>query len=263
MLYESINVPLWNELRHVQNMRILDVGCGTAALGELLSENGNYVEGITHSQSEAEISKKRIDKVHVLNLDKLDSMEFAIDGRFDIILFADVLEHLLAPEATLGFFAQFLSENGKVYVSLPNVACFYVRLGLLFGRFDMSSAGGILDETHLHFYTRKSARLLLRKSGFEIIRARYVPAMSVWAYQFIKKPQASTPQKMADSGLFKFYERWVYPVESLVARCWPGLLANQFVFTISPTKPVSATGTELESTTVSNLESAQPARLMS
>ena len=234
MIYENINIPLWNALKHASDERILDIGCGTGALGELLKSQKNHVEGITYSHEEARIASTRLDQVHVLDLNQLPDGIETLHGSFDVLILGDVLEHLLAPVETLKTLLALLSHNGTVYVSLPNVACFYVRLGLLAGRFNMSPYGGILDETHLHFYTLASAKRMLSQAGLSIECTYYMPAMSVWAYQFVRKPNKGGAAPKKDNQLLEFYTRYVFPVESLVAACWPGMLANQFVFACSP-----------------------------
>ncbi len=234
MIYESVNIPLWRALKASRGLSFLDVGCGTGALGELLTQNGNAVHGITYSNDEAAIAKARIASVRVMDLNDLKTVE-RIEGAYDALLFADVLEHLLDPGATLKALLPRLKPNGRVYVSLPNIACFYTRIGLLFGRFNMSKTGGILDETHLHFYTLKTAREFLSSAGLKIEREDFVPAPSVWTYQtFFKKNAVESapkaPEKMAARGSFQFYEKRVYPVEHFFTSVWRSLFANQFVF---------------------------------
>lgn len=237
MIYESVNIPLWRALKSMSGKSVLDIGCGTGALGELLEKNGNRVTGITYSAEEATIAKDRISAVHVLDLNRHSEVDKAISETYDVLLFADVLEHLLDPAATLGVFLRKLAPGGQVYVSLPNIACFYTRFGLLFGRFNMSKTGGILDETHLHFYTLRTAREMLTDAGLSIEKTDFVPAPSVWAYQtFLKKPAPNgngatqPPQKMADRGSFQFYEKYIYPIEHGCVWLWRTMFANQFVF---------------------------------
>lgn len=233
MLYESINIPLWRALKDMRGQRILDAGCGTGALGALLQKNGNRVEGITCSDGEARIAAGRLARAHVLDLNDTGRVAAALEGTFDVLLFADVLEHLLDPQKSLRALLGKLAPGGKVCVSLPNVACFYVRLGLLFGRFNYSPAGGVLDETHLHFYTLKTARALLRDAGLKINAMNCVPAPSVWFYQtFAKSAPAdgAEPRPMSENRAFQLYARWIYPVERCGVFLWRGLLANQFVF---------------------------------
>ena len=115
------------------------------------------------------------------------------------------------------------------------MACFYVRLGLLAGRFDPAPSGGILDETHLHFYTRRTAEQLLERAGLRVVRTDWVPAPSVWAYQAFaarrgRSNGAVPPRARDDDALFLWYERYVYPVEHALTGLWPTLFANQLIF---------------------------------
>jgi len=91
--------------------------------------------------------------------------------QFDYILIGDVLEHLENPGSILSLLNKFLKINGRLVMSLPNVAHYSMRFGLLFGDWDMAETG-ILDKTHLHFYTLKSAKELLKNSGWKIVDFR-------------------------------------------------------------------------------------------
>jgi SAM-dependent methyltransferase len=93
------------------------------------------------------------------------------DRKFDLILLQDVLEHLRAPGELLRECLGLLKANGRILVSLPNVANISVRLALLCGRFEYARRG-ILDETHVRFYTARSARRLLEEAGYEIVERR-------------------------------------------------------------------------------------------
>ena len=81
MIYESVNIPLWRALKGRSGLAFLDVGCGSGALGELLTQNGNTVDGITYSNAEAAIAKDRIASVRVLNLNDLDAV-----SRVDVLI---------------------------------------------------------------------------------------------------------------------------------------------------------------------------------
>ncbi len=240
MIYESVNIPLWRALKPLRGQRVLDVGCGTGALGELLEKNGNHVTGITFSPAEAQIASARLSEVQVQDLNSQAGIEAAVRGTYPVMIFADVLEHLHDPSGTLALLLRKLEPGGRVYVSLPNIACFYVRLRLLFGQFTMSQTGGILDDTHLHFYTLRTARELIRGAGLQIEKVDFVPAPSVWLYQILAPRgrrdafpafAGGRPPRMAERGLFRFYARYLYPLEHAAVRLWRTLLANQFVFT--------------------------------
>ncbi|MBV9742465.1 MAG: class I SAM-dependent methyltransferase, partial [Acidobacteriia bacterium] len=92
-------------------------------------------------------------------------------GPFDFVLMLDVLEHLRRPERILSQAARALKDNGRIVVSVPNVANITVRLMLLFGRFNYKERG-ILDRTHLRFYTHKTASRLVEDSGYEIVEKK-------------------------------------------------------------------------------------------
>jgi hypothetical protein len=83
----------------------------------------------------------------------------------------DVLEHLRSPDRILTECHTLLDSNGQLIVSLPNIANITIRVMLLFGRFNCTERG-ILDRTHLRFFTRKTARRFLRENGYEIVQER-------------------------------------------------------------------------------------------
>jgi glycosyltransferase involved in cell wall biosynthesis len=89
--------------------------------------------------------------------------------RFDSVLLLDVLEHVPDPQRVLAEVRRVLRPGGRLFVSLPNVANFTVRLSLLFGRFEYGDRG-IMDRTHLRFFTRQSALRMMRAAGFQVVR---------------------------------------------------------------------------------------------
>src|SRR5262249_6372347 len=96
----------------------------------------------------------------------------ALGGRkFDVVLLQDVLEHLHCPQQVLEECHSLLKPRGRVVVTVPNVANVTVRLSLLLGRVEYTPRG-ILDNTHVRFYTRKSARRLLEANGYEVVEQK-------------------------------------------------------------------------------------------
>ncbi len=146
--------------------RVLDIGCGEAFLAARLQRAGNQVSGV-----DALPSAKHQDEIDAYRQANLDEGLPNLAGPFDRILLLDVLEHLRSPETLLGACAPLLCSKGRLVVSLPNVANISVRLMLLLGSFTYTDRG-ILDRTHLHFYTRATARKLLEQNGFEVLRHR-------------------------------------------------------------------------------------------
>jgi 2-polyprenyl-3-methyl-5-hydroxy-6-metoxy-1,4-benzoquinol methylase/uncharacterized coiled-coil protein SlyX len=150
------------------NSRVLEFGCATGYMSEVLaSRRGCSVVGIEVVPAAAEIARHRCEKVVVGDAETLDLREALGGDRFDAILFADVLEHLRDPAALLKRVQPFLAEGGSVIASIPNVAHGSVRLALLGGEFRYRELG-LLDNTHLRFFTRESIQDLFEESGYLI-----------------------------------------------------------------------------------------------
>jgi len=147
--------------------RVLDVGCASGYLGHLMAEKGCSVVGIEGQPSYVRAARGTGAYVHICEMDLDAGLVPVKEEPFDVILCADVLEHLKDPTVTLGQLRPFLGNNGSLIVSLPNVAHFSVRFQLLIGRFAYATSG-ILDQTHLHLYTFKSAKQLIADAGFVI-----------------------------------------------------------------------------------------------
>jgi len=151
-----------------QGARVLEFGCATGYMSEVLgTRNGCTVTGIEISPEAAEIARERCDRVIVGDAEELDYEELFGKERFDAILFVDVLEHLKEPAAVLGRVRPFLSRKGAVIASIPNIAHGSVRLALLAGEFRYRDLG-LLDDTHLRFFTREGVRDLFEGSGFVV-----------------------------------------------------------------------------------------------
>lgn len=150
-----------------ESARILEVGCATGFLGAFLKERGHEVWGVELSPHQAEIAAKRLDYIYVGGIeDFLKSGE--VDGIFfDFIIFGDVLEHLRDPLEIIKSCGAILSPDGAVLASIPNVAHLAVRIMLLEGRWEYVPFG-ILDDSHLKFFTRKSIVELFSSAGYDI-----------------------------------------------------------------------------------------------
>lgn len=146
---------------------VLDVGCNEGYIGEHAAQS-NIFYGID-SNSKAIIRAKRIYRnAEMLDLNNFDKLPWSIS--FDLIIFADILEHLIDPDRVLKLLtARYLKPGGRVIISLPNVANWKVRLSLLMGKFDYTEVG-ILDKTHLHLYTFKSALKLIDSAGLKVLK---------------------------------------------------------------------------------------------
>jgi len=147
--------------------RVLDVGCATGDLAEVLADHGCRVTGIEIDPKAARQAEKHCERVIVGDVEDLDLSGELDDGSFDVIVFGDTLEHLKDPLRTLKRLKPFLQPEGYVVASIPNVAHGSVRLALMQGKFQYSPLG-LLDDTHLRFFTRESVEQLFGDAGFLI-----------------------------------------------------------------------------------------------
>ena len=148
--------------------RVLDVGCAAGAMGAaMLAAGAAQVVGIEVDTAAAATARTRLSAVYSFDLDRLPSLPYP-RGYFDVITFADVLEHLRDPAALLRHLRGWLSDTGNIVCSIPNVRHESVLLPLLVqGRWNYEDAG-ILDRTHLRFFTLDSMLRLLRETGYEV-----------------------------------------------------------------------------------------------
>lgn len=155
--------------------RVLEIGCAEGATGGKLKELGkaSFVVGLELDPEAAETASKRLDHVicHDLESAQLDE-PFISPNSFDYILMGDILEHLREPWEVLSKIKRYLAPSGRIIISIPNVRHWKVVLPLLFlGRWDYMSHG-VLDITHLRFFTLRSATQLVREAGFEIVSCK-------------------------------------------------------------------------------------------
>lgn len=149
---------------------VLEIGLGDAAFGAELQKAGNRV---THAGPNGGPAAAEVQSfIQTDPARGLAPVIHSVGGqRFDKILLLDVLEHLPDPETVLREAAALLKPNGRLVVSIPNVANVTVRLMLLSGVFDYHDRG-ILDRTHLRFFTRRTALRLLEACGYEVTKRR-------------------------------------------------------------------------------------------
>jgi len=148
--------------------RVLEFGCATGYMSRVLRDRlGATVVGVELEAAAAEEAGLHCDRVVVGDVEELDLEAELGSERFDAILFADVLEHLRDPEAVLRRVRPFVAEGGAVVASIPNVAHASVRLALLAGSFRYREQG-LLDDSHLRFFTREGVQDLFEGSGYLI-----------------------------------------------------------------------------------------------
>ena len=234
--FEDVNWGLLRLWGNRKGLRVLDVGCGFATTSERIQTLGNDVTGIDSAPDIRDVAGKRLGQVVQANLEDFETVTRALGpARFDVILFADVLEHLVWPVSTLHRYLAWLKEGGSVIVSLPNVGLWSVRLAHLAGRWEYEDTG-VLDRTHLRFFTRKSARWLLEQAKLEPVSVTYNPGLVRPFVPLAKKmlakgeSESGDPGALMNSAPYKLYLKSVYPIERAVTSLWPGLLAFQMIY---------------------------------
>jgi len=150
---------------------VLEVGTATGYLTSEMVKRGCVVTGIEQDPEMAKLAEKYCEKMVVGDVENLDLSQL---GTYDAIILGDVVEHLRNPREFLQKTGKLLNKGGKILISLPNVANIWVRLNLLFGRFNYSRVG-ILDESHLRFFTLETSKKIASDSGLEIISTNVTP----------------------------------------------------------------------------------------
>jgi len=150
-----------------RNKQVLEIGPATGYLTEILRSRGCRVWCIENDPEAAKIAAQFCERMVVSDVEKIDLVSTFGDQRFDVVMFGDVLEHLVEPRAALARVATILKPEGYVVASVPNVAHGSLRLSLLRGEFRYTELG-LLDRTHLRFFTRETLADLFQQAGYAI-----------------------------------------------------------------------------------------------
>lgn len=246
----GINFPLYSviSLFELNGKNILSLGCGSAALEEKLEkECGCKVTGLDYDKNAIDSAKKRINSAFSFDLEKNDLNNVLKNNKFDVVILADILEHLRNPEKVLAELEEVLSGDGMIIISIPNIANWSVRLKLLFGKFDYASHG-LLDRTHLKFYTLKNAKSLITNNGYIINEIFYSTSLINIIYDKIKRNQKNHDKNQYDPCRFnklikfrpiKFSLKYIFKKmaeysDKIVTNVFPGLFAYQFIIIAKP-----------------------------
>lgn len=189
----------------VQNIprqtRVLDVGCGSGVLGGwLISNKQCFVEGVEYHPEAIRLAKKKLKNVYPINLENHQKLN-NVQGEYDIITLVDVLEHCTNPTKILHILQSKLTSKGKFLISLPNVAHHSVRFGLLKGKFEYADSG-ILDRTHVAFYTKKNIEILLDNSKLRYrLLGSTIPNKGLWHYVGKIDPSLAAVQYVYEAAI--------------------------------------------------------------
>ena len=195
-----------------RGLAVLDLGFGAGHFAERIRPACRYLAGLELDPGAAAEGARFFDDA--VTGDIFEGISGPWKEPFDVVVAGDVLEHLPEPERALALFRPLLKPDGLLLVSLPNVANVTVRLGLLVGRFPATDRG-ILDRTHLRFYTRRTGRELLARSGFRVVRETPTSMPVELALPALGRPPLAGPVRAATR---------------LLASAWPGMFAYQFVY---------------------------------
>jgi len=196
-----------------ESSHVLDIGCSSGHFGrQLMKQKKCIVDGIELDEADSKIASKYLRNVWTLNIETDDLN--AIKEKYDVIILADVIEHLVFPSVALQRIKHLLKPSGILVFSVPNMSHISVRLALLAGKFTYTETG-VLDKTHLHYYDFQELQRVLNEGGMEI---------NTIDYPVIAYPKTLVEMKLKQLGLRSnpdFYQH----IES------PGMTAYQFIGT--------------------------------
>lgn len=189
--------------------RVLDIGCGPGWLARELRLRGHHVTGV--DLVEHPDVRSRTDRFVQADLDT--GLPDEILGGYDVILAADVLEHVRDPERLIRQMTDCLAETGVVLASVPNISHWYSRGRIAMGLFNYDQRG-ILDRTHLRFFTRRSFLQLAR-------RCRLQPNVT---------RHSGLPFDVVSPGKQGTVGRSARRLDAFLVKAWPTMFAYQFVY---------------------------------
>ena len=211
----SSHAVILEMVERIPTSKILDLGCSGGLLAEKLRARGHYVVGV--DCLEVSGVRERTDDFYVADLEYGIPPE--VGAGYDVVIAGDVIEHLSRPLEALREIAQVLRPGGQVILSVPNFAHWYPRVRVALGLFGYDRRG-ILDSTHLRFFTRASLRRMTRAAGLDIL----------------EETATGLPLGARTSGgsSNKVQKNPVEKIDQTLVRAWPTLFGYQFVLRLTP-----------------------------
>lgn len=212
---ESSHGRLLNLMSVMPPSNVLDVGCADGRLGEFLRVRGHTVTGVDVVKHDGVAD--RLDAFVEADLD--DALPAEVGGGYDVVVAFDVLEHTVHPDRVLRDLRERLAPGGVILACIPNFGHWYPRTRVLLGRFDYDRRG-ILDSTHVRFFTRRSFERVAERCGTRVA-ARY---------------DVGTPIEVAERGGGQLPALANIPrkADDALRSMWPTLFAYQFLFELRP-----------------------------
>ena len=198
--------------------KLLDVGCAGGEISEFASQIGHEVVAVDLNQLTKPLSTATFIQ-H--DLDK--GLPSTIDEKFDLIICADVLEHLRTPDKLLYELQERLTTSGRIIASIPNFGNWYPRTRVLLGKFDYD-ARGILDQSHLRFFTRKSFIRIANTAGYDVTR--------IWTTgtPFEVMLRGAPTRRISWKTLLSILAK----IDRALCRLRANLFAYQFIYELTP-----------------------------
>lgn len=166
--FSGVRADILAELPIDSEARILEIGCGTGGTGEaaLATGRAGFYRGVEFDPESAERARSVLTDVVCANVETIDPARIA--GAYDVLILSEVLEHLIDPWGVMKALAPFVKPGGRVYASSPNISHHKVIRSLLAGRFDYEMEG-VMDRTHVRWFTPSSYRAMFEDSGFQTL----------------------------------------------------------------------------------------------
>ena len=202
-------------VRELKPSPILDVGSAQGMLGRNLKDSGLELDGVEPNVAWAESARPFYRRMYPATIENASLPK----KHYKAVVCADVLEHTVDPVAVLKQLRDHATDDATFIISLPNIAHLSIRMLLLFGQFPKMNRG-LLDRTHLHFFTRDTATQMLKSAGLKVQRrfATVAPLAEVW-----RKGEGTLP----------FAAMW--HTQHIALRLSPGLFAYQWILVATPT----------------------------
>ncbi|MBP1676419.1 MAG: Methyltransferase type 12 [Bacteroidetes bacterium] len=177
-------------------IKILEIGCSDGSFCSLIKKEERELWGVEMNKETALKAASVCDKVVIGNFD--DVFNDLPKNYFDCIVFNDVLEHIYSPWNTLEMAKEILVDGGVVVSSIPNFRFIANMIEIvLHGEFRYRPEGGILDDTHIRFFTSKSIYQLFSNMGYKIVRSEGINSRNDWKIKFVKLLSLGTMKDMA------------------------------------------------------------------
>ena len=197
---------------------VLDVGCGAGDNARNIKSGhpGVVVHGLTRSAAEATVARANLDRVTVCDLE-LGLPEEATRSRYDLVLFSHVLEHLTDPARLVAEAEKVLEPHGAILIAVPNVVGWRQRWEFVSGRFDYRESG-VMDSTHLRFFTYHNVETLLSQSAaLRVVAKAADGGIPLWLLRRHVLP-----------------ETWAAAIDRWSVRNWPNLFGDQVLLKLKP-----------------------------